>query len=107
MRIKPKAIIKTLKANEYKVDYTAKTLGIHRSTVYRWINRAFYHGGLRLNKLRRISTKPHNIYYALTPYQKSSVIQLREKKGYTAEKLKYILKLKASISCIQRLLKAK
>lgn len=84
---------------------TAKELSIHVSTVYRWIKKARYHGGLRVNKLQRKSTRPNTIHYALTPYEESAIIILREKKGYTAEKVKKRLKLKVHKNTIHRVLK--
>lgn len=87
------------------VDLTAHTLGIHRSTVYRWIRRAQYLGGLRINKLVRTTTRPHTTHNALTPREESAIILLRRKKGYTALKIKSKLALTVHTNTIHRLLK--
>lgn len=108
MRIKPRIIIETFKANGCSVSVTARMLGIHRSTVYRWILKARSPlGHIRVNMLERKGTKPHTIRYALTLHEEFAIIRLRKEKGYTAEKLKYILKLNVSVRSIERLLQRK
>lgn len=105
MRVKPKEIIKTIQDKGGDVVCSAQKLGIHKSTVYRWISRAKYLGGLRIKKLHRQSTRPDTIHYALTSSQESAIILLRQKKGYTAEKIKSRLKLSVHRNTIHRLLK--
>lgn len=87
-------------------DKTAEALGIHRSTVYRWIRRAHTVLGrkLRHTGLIRQSTKPHMITYALSPQAESAIILLRETKGWAAEKIKHKLKVLAGINTIHRLI---
>lgn len=109
MRIKPRIIVKTLKLNGLDVAKTASVLGIHRSTVYRWVARAKapygYKVVLRERNLKRKSTRPKTILKVLDKDQKASIVTLRKRTGYTSEKLKYILKLPASTSSIKRFLR--
>ena len=109
MRIdKPKTIIETLKKNNYDVDKTAKMLGIHRVTVYRWIKRSRSTSSLKVlstRKLHRKSTKPHKINYALTNSQKADILNIRKTYGYDHHKIKKILELDVSSKTIQRYLK--
>lgn len=108
MRIKPSIIIKTLKKNCLSVLTTSKQLGINRSTVYRWIKRARTYGKyLKQNLLKRNSTRPKTVHYALTPQEQSAIILLRREKGYTAQKIKKILRLSVSWLTIHRLMKRK
>src|SRR3989344_7726500 len=111
MRIKPVEIIKFLKINDLNVVKTANILGIHRSTVYRWVNRAKSPCGrkvfLKQKSLYRKSTKPKTIHYALISEQKTQILELRNSKGYSAEKIKRILKLNLSVSTIKRFLRKK
>lgn len=111
MRIKPINIIKTLKSYNFNVIKTASSLGIHRSTVYRWIlkarspiaGRVF----IRETRLYRKSTKPKTVYKILTTEQKINIVDLRLKKQYSSEKIKYLLKLNVSVSTIKRFLSSK
>jgi transposase InsO family protein len=106
MRVNPKEIVKTFLSTHWCYQQTAQHLGIHVSTVYRWITKARKaNGKVRMYKLRRKSTRPHTIHYALTPYQESAIIQLRRKKGYTAEKIKGRLQLTVDRNTIHRVLK--
>lgn len=109
--MKPKAstIIKTLKATRY-VAQTAQILGIHRSTVYRWKKKAraaYYPYPLLFRGLIRRSTRPHRIYRAVSPTLESDIITLRNAKGYTAEKIQFVLQAPVSVSTIHRVLKRK
>lgn len=109
MRVKPYLIIRTLKQNSYLVSAVVNILGIHRSTVYRWIRKAksLYAGklGLSEKRLKRKSTKPHTIHRALSPQDEVNIISLRNKKRYTAEKIKRKLRLPVSALTIHRTLK--
>jgi transposase InsO family protein len=111
MRIEPGKIIKTLIRNEHNVELTSKQLGIHRSTVYRWIKRARttfgYKNYLKQANLKRCSTRPKTIHYALSNKKRLEVFKLREKTGYTAVKIKKILGLKVSYKTVHRFLKNK
>jgi len=62
---------------------------------------------LRINGLRRFSTKPHTIKKKLTISEEDEIIKLRRNHQYVASKIKHILKLKTSISTIHRFLKNK
>jgi transposase InsO family protein len=92
------------------VSETANTLGIHRATVYRWIKRAKTSSGSRIGylsslMLKRKSTRPHTTNYALSPKEQSAIIALRQKKKYTAEKIKKKLHLSVASLTIHRFLK--
>lgn len=93
-----------------QVMQTAKELGIHRATVYRWIKRAKAASHERFDylssRVKRKSTKPHRLHDALTSEQKHAIIKLRKQKKYTAEKLKKKLSLLVHVSTIHRILKA-
>jgi transposase InsO family protein len=111
MRVKVKEIIR-----EYQelgsVSRVSGRLGIHRSTVYRWIKRARLtsksrFGTLSTRGLKRRKPGPKNPKRKLTVPQEFAIITLREQEGYTAQKIQYKLKLSASISTIHRLLKRK
>lgn len=106
MRIKPPKIIITLKKNSLDVGTTAYELGIHRSTVYRWIKRARTGWGISSRNLRRKSTRPKTIHFALNARERAEAIVMREKKGYTAEKIIKKLNLSIHPSNLHRLLKA-
>lgn len=108
MRVNPNEIIKRLKVNNFGVVVTAKELGIHRSTVYRWIKRArSSYGHIRHTGLRR--GKPGTRYpkKKLTVEEQSDIISLREETGFAAIKIKGELNLSASINTIHRFLKKK
>lgn len=110
MRREPRIIIQTLKRNNMRVLQTAQEIGIHRTTVYRWIRRAKAASHERFDylssRVKRKPTKPHRVYYALNSDQKIAVIHLRKQKKYTAEKLKKKLNLSVHVSTIHRILKA-
>lgn len=109
MRIKPYLIIRTFKKT-LNVRDTASLLGIHGSTVYRWIERArSIHSRLELSEkgLVRKSTKPHTIRKAINREEESDIIQVREETGYAAIKIKGELKLVAGVNTIHRFLGVK
>lgn len=104
MRVNPKEIIIAFRENRSAVG-TADTLGIHRSTVYRWLKKArTYRSFLNPRGLMRKSTKPKTIHWSLSPGTESAIITLRRRTGYAAIKLKYQLHICASKSTIHRLL---
>lgn len=112
MRRKPKKIIETLKACNGSSAVAARELGVHRTTVWRWVRRAktnasSYLGYLSTRNLQRKSTRPHTIHYALTREEESAIINLRKKKHSTAEKIKQKLNLSVHPSTIHRLVKKK
>lgn len=106
MRVKPRLIILSLNKGA-SVGETANNLGIHRSTVYRWIKRA---KGARFKLsgdfLKRKSTRPHKVKgNILLPFDLSRAISLRKNTGWTAEKIKYELKLPVSSLTLHRTFK--
>lgn len=106
MRVKPYLIIRTFK-QRCSVSSTARMLGISRLTVYRWLKRArspLKQVGYSERNLKRHSTRPRRIHRLLSPQEESAIISLREKKGYTADKIKHILKVSVSRNTIHRLL---
>jgi len=108
MRIKPGEIIRTLLLHKRNVTQTSIALGVSRATVYRWVGRArTFRGALRQRNLRRISTKPHSIRYALPHHEIDRIVTLRQDTGYSSLKIKYVLGLTCSVSTIHRILKRK
>lgn len=103
MRIKPKIIIQTFKKSDLDAGRTSLALGIHRSTIYRWVKRARTCRGLLNSKVFRKSTKPKTIHFALAPEQISEAVKLREIKGATAEKIVRRLFLPVHPSTLHRL----
>lgn len=111
MPVSPSDIIKSLIANNLNIEITANILGIHRSTVYRWVKKARSPSGykvvLRYKHLKKASTRPKTGYTALSTTQKADILALRSRKQYSSEKIKRILKLSASVSTIKRYLRSK
>lgn len=99
-------IVRTFKRTG-SVVATTRELGIHRSTVYRWLKRARTLNGYSEKRLQRISTRPHKITRTLTLDQQSAIIKLREQTGFAAVKIKGELSLLVSINTIHRLLAKK
>jgi len=88
MRVKPKDIIQVYK-KVGKVNVVASKLGIHPTTVYRWIKRAKVKPGkLSSHNLKRKSTKPKTVHqYQFTATQKVEIETLRHQKGWMASKI--------------------
>lgn len=110
MRIKPRIIIETVKRFDGDAAKAAKALGIHRTTVWRWMRKAKTASASRVGyissrNLTRKSTRPHTVSSVLSQEEKSAIIALRKKKKYTAEKLKKKLYLSVHPSTIHRFLK--
>src|SRR3989338_11659873 len=106
MRIYLPSIIQTFKETG-KASETARKLGIHRTTVYRWVRRArTSYGYLKWKGLKRQSTRPHTIHTVVSPSRESAIISLRKQTGFTAVKIGYVLG-GPSRSTIQRVLKKK
>lgn len=108
MRVKPYLIIRTFKKTR-SASNTAKMLGIHRVTVYRWIKKARSNHqskfGLSERGLYRRSTRPYVVHKALSPQDEVNIVSLRIKKRYTSEKIKKILNLNVSVKTVHRTLK--
>lgn len=112
MKVRPKEIIETVKKCHGNCTQAAVLLGLHRTTVWRWVRRAKTNSRSRIGylstaNLKRKSTRPQVIHYALTKEQESAIIALRKKKKYTAEKLKKRLHLSVHPLTIHRLLAKK
>ena len=108
MHINPEIIINTLRLNNYDINKTSSSLGIHRVTVYRRINRAKtrWTTDNLSSKIKRKSSKPRTFNYVLSGNNKADIINLRKSKGYCAEKIKSHLNLSASKNTIHRYLKS-
>lgn len=112
MRTKPSKIIETYITAGRSVREAAHRLQIHRTTVYRWVQRAKRNskgrfGTLNFRYLKRQSTRPHRMRQALNFHQRSDIIQVRETTGFAAVKIKEELHLTASVNTIHRFLKQK
>lgn len=108
-RVEVKEIIFSFKENG-SVSVTAKSLGISRSTVYRWIRRAkSIHNRLHLSTrgLKRKSTRPKILHYKLSVFEAEQLIAIRERKHLGARKLVHVSQVSASWRTIHRLFKAK
>lgn len=105
MRVKPKDIVLTFKQTG-SASKTATLLSIHRSTVYRWLKRAktSYGKGYSSRGLKRKSTRPHTIHYALDSQAMVSALKLRRERGYGARKVRYLAKVSAHHNTVHRLL---
>lgn len=107
MRVKPRDIILEYK-REGKVYSAASNLGIHPTTVYRWIKKAKTKVGVVSSaNLERKSTKPKHTNFILDSKTKIEIEKIRKTKHYTAEKIKYKLKLSCSSKTIHRFLNKK
>lgn len=107
MRIKPSEIIKTFKGNGFNVRLTSVQLSIHRSTVYRWVNRAKRsrtYTTLLPTNLYRKSTRPKLIHFALSPPEIDRIVSLRKIRGVVASKIVKKLSLPVHPSTVHRLL---
>ncbi len=112
MRVKPRIIIKKVKECHGNIAQAALLLGVNRTTVWRWVQRAKTNslsriGYLSSRNLQRKSTRPHIIHYAFSKEEESAIIQARRAEGYAAVKVKGYLHLSASWMTIHRLLKNK
>ena len=108
-RVNPKEIIKKYKEYE-SVTKVAKELNISRTTVYRWIKRArsiYSRLSLSTRNLKRKSTRPKKIYYALSPEERIEIERLRKEFGYCAKKIASFDTIKASESTVYRFMKKK
>lgn len=105
MRRKPKEILHSFKQMG-SAARAAETLGIHRSTVYRWVRRARTYRGYILERgIERKSTRPHHTRRVLTGEDRAAIAKIRRSKGYAAVKIKGMLKLGCHHSTVHRFLK--
>lgn len=108
MRVKVREIIQMHACCWEDTQRTAEVLGIHRSTVYRWIKRArTISRYIKYKQLKRKSTRPHTIQTVLTTQEEDRIIRLHIQTGFTAIKLKKELGVSCSVSTINRFLKKK
>ena len=105
MRHPIKHILRVLKLNKGNCNKTARQLGIHRSTVLRWKNRSYRGGRYWTNKVDRKSTRPNNTHHVISDKATKRILEIRNKYGCTAIKIKHVLKLKVGVNTIHRLLK--
>ena len=105
MRLEPKQIIQTYKQTN-SAQATATILGIHKTTVYRWLRRSRSGWSNHLREgVKRKSTRPKNPRYILTSEQKLAVEDLRIERGLDARKIVYSLNLPVSHMTVYRYLK--
>ncbi len=112
MRVDPKKIVITYKKYE-NVTRTAKELGIHKSTVSRWLKRAntgYPYGKRRYSSrgLQRRSTAPKTRpREALSPADRVAIENVRKEYGFDARKIVAFCGLDASHMTVYRFLKRK
>jgi transposase InsO family protein len=101
--VDPRNIIRRLKKNGGNIRETARQLGIVPGTVIFWRDRA---KEVKLKYLERQSTRPHHTKgKVLASRDEKKLIAAREKTGFGAIKLKYLLKLEPHWMTIHRTLK--
>ncbi len=110
MRKSPKEIIQSVQAHKGNMLEAARELSMHRTTVWRWVQRSQAisngrFGSLTTRGLQRKSTRPHTIHYGLSLKDTSAIQILRKTKKYTAEKIKKKLNLTVVPLTIHRYLK--
>lgn len=105
MKYTIRKMLLVLKKHRGNCAKAAKELGVHRSTILRWKKRSSRFGRECINGVRRTSTRPHTIHHSLSDEDERRIIEVRKKYGCTAEKIKYILKLKVAHRTIHRFLK--
>lgn len=94
MRVKPSVIIKTFKECGFLASDCAQILGIHRSTVYRWIKRARTYRRKLVSNIERKSTRPKELKgNSLSLNQIDQAVILRKETDWTAERIKKLLNL--------------
>lgn len=102
MRQDPKKILRFLKKNDGRVRQTARELGISPGTVILWRERG------KVQWHDRLPTTPRYLQKkALAPRDVRRLLTLRQKKGFGAEKLRYLLRLSPHWTTIHRILKNK
>lgn len=109
MRVKPREIILSFKKHQGKVARVVKELGIHRSTVYRWLKKARVTTPSRFSSrgLKRQSTKPKTIKRALLRVDKVKIEAVRKQFGWDADKITAHLRLTVSSKTVHRYLSDK
>jgi IS30 family transposase len=107
MRVAIKEIIRSLKETG-NVTKTARSLGIARSTVYRWKKRSAriygYKTFLVWRGLKRKSTRPQKLYFSLSHNLKTEILRLKKERHFGPKKIKRHLGSKVSHMTIHRYL---
>lgn len=105
MRQKPKEIIVSFKETG-SISKTSNALGIHKTTVYRWLKRARGGWSMHLREgVRRKSTKPKHLKYILSSDERTGIEALRNKRGFDVRKIVKQLQLTVSHMTVYRYLK--
>lgn len=106
MRANPREIIRRVNKGNKVVD-VALGLGIHRSTVYRWMKRAkTAQGTLSSLHLERKSTRPRKTYkHIFTHQERVDIEAFRSKRGQMVEKITRKLNLEVNWRTVHRFLK--
>jgi transposase InsO family protein len=112
MRVKPKTIILKLRQNNGAVRKTARELGISPGSVINWRRRArskSRSGLARLNtNVKRYSTKPRSVRTTtLNRELQREIIEVKQKYGYGAGKINYLVKTDKTSRIIHKFLKDK
>jgi transposase InsO family protein len=89
------------------VYLTASELGIHPTTVYRWVKKAKTNiGAISSANLKRKSTRPRNIKrFLFSPNQQIEIARLRLERGWMAEKIVKHLNIDCHPKTLHRYLK--
>lgn len=107
MRVPVKNIIILLKQTG-NVSHTARSLGIARSTVYRWrIRGKGSRGQVMYRGVKRKSTKPHTIHYKLDYSSREEILTLKETKHIGPKKIVAFLPIPISHMTVHRFLEKK
>lgn len=108
MKVNPRQVIRLINKGN-KPSEVAFGLGIHRSTVYRWMIRSRNAlGNFSSFHLTRKSTRPHTIYrYQFTDKQRVDIETYRKRTGRMARKIAFDLNLPVSYRTVHKLLLAR
>lgn len=109
MRVEPREIIRLFKQLR-SVASVAAELAIAKSTVYRWLKRArslYPYGSPQYKErgLKRKSTRPKRIRYALSSDDRVRIEAIREHRAITVEKITRMAGIQASPVTVYRHLK--
>ncbi len=106
MRANPKEVIRRVNKGN-KASDIALSLGVHRSTVYRWMQRAkTARGSFSSLGLEGKSTKPKTIHkYIFTHQERVNIESYRKRRNQMAEKITRKLNLSVSWRTVHRFLK--
>lgn len=105
-RMSPTIILQTLKDNGGSVSKTASILGIHRSTIHRWIQREQQLHISGIGTLKRKSTRPIRMRTTtVPPSQIRHILMLHTKKHMTAKQIKVSMNITVSDRTILRIIK--